>query len=290
MRPYRLICLLLLSLAACPLRAQELSGIWEGNYGKHLLMTTPQKLVVELFLHEDSLLTGASHLYYTNNRYEHYTLVGVYRAGDSMAYFREDSTLGVDLGPMGSNCLGNYTVKLSYGKEKMLLTGKWRDNSRKFLHCPTVDVYLEKPLPVKNVPKPAPPVAAKVPEAAPEPDRNLQRATDIQSLIEIAPAEKDSIKIEVLDNMEIDGDIISLYLDDRVLLHKKELSATPYTLYVSLKPGESVGKLKMAAESLGADPPCTALMVITTRTGKRYEVNLSSNFSKNAIVELFLKE
>jgi hypothetical protein len=279
-----------------PLQGQDLSGVWIGNYSKHIMMTHPEKLVVELYLHDDSLISGASHLYYRNNNYEHYTLVGSYNRKDSIAHFREDSTLGVQLGFMGSNCLGNYTTKFQVTDTSMLLLGKWSDNSTAVLGCPTVKVRLERPLPQKKLP-----VAAKVISKEKEPvaekavvkdkvkDKNLERASEIQSLIEISAAEKDSIKIELYDNKEIDGDVISLYLNEDALLHKYILSATPLVLYVSLNNGAVVDKIKMAAESMGSDPPCTAMMLITTRTGKKYQVNLSSNYNKNGIVEFFLK-
>lgn len=310
---YYCFFLLLICLIGHRLQAQELSGTWVGNYSKHIMMMNPQKLVVELFLHEDSILSGASHLYYRNNQYEHYTLVGRYNKKDSTAYFREDSTLGVKLGFMGSNCLGNYTVKLAVTDSSMQLTGKWGDNSRALFHCPTVKVFLEKPLP-RAKEKEKPPVAAqpiaKVEEKTPvitqpvakapaaekvvikEPvaDKNLQRASEIQSLIELSAAEKDSIKVEIFDNKEVDGDIISLYFNDNTVLSKQMLTATPLVLYLSLNKGEPMNKIKMAAESMGSDPPCTALMRITTSKGKKYEINLSSNYSKNSIVELFLKE
>ncbi len=311
---YWCISLVLACLGGNRLPAQELSGTWVGNYAKHIMMTNPQKLVVELFLHEDSILSGASHLYYRNNMYEHYTLVGRYNKKDSTAYFREDSTLGVKLGFMGSNCLGNYAVKLVVTDSSMQLTGKWSDNSRSLFHCPTVKVFLEKPLPHATVNKAKPRIVAqpiaKVEEKAPvitKPvvkapvaekavikehvaDRNLQRASEIQSLIELSAAEKDSIKVEIYDNKDVDGDIISLYFNDNTVLSKQMLTATPLVLYLSLNKDEPMNKIKMAAESMGSDPPCTALMRITTNKGKKYEINLSSNYSKNSIVELFLKE
>jgi hypothetical protein len=275
-----------------PLQGQDLSGVWVGNFSKHIMMTHPEKLVIELYLHDDSLISGASHLYYRNNNYEHYTLVGSYNRKDSIAHFREDSTLGVKLGFMGSNCLGNYTTKFQVTDTSMLLLGKWSDNSTSVLGCPTVKVRLEKPLPQKKLPVT---VDAKRKEKEPETDKivvkdkNLERTSEIQSLIEISAAEKDSIKIELYDNKEIDGDIISLYLNEDALLHKYTLNATPLVLYISLNNGVMVDKIKMAAESMGSDPPCTAMMLITTPTGKKYQVNLSSNYNKNSIVEFFLK-
>lgn len=280
-----------------PLPAQDLSGVWVGNYSKHILMTTPQKLVVELYLHDDSLITGASHLYYRNNMYEHYTLVGSYNRKDSIARFREDSTLGVKLGYLVNNCLGNYITKLTVNDTSMLLTGKWSDNRTSLGHCPTVNVHLAKPLSQRKAQvitetknRKQEPVPDKIAVKDKIDDKNLERASEIQSLIEIPVAEKDSIRIELYDNKEVDGDVISLYLNDEILLHKQQLRATPLVLYVSLNTGAVVDKIKMAAENMGSDPPCTAMMQITTRTGKKYKIDLSSNYSRNGIVELFLKQ
>jgi hypothetical protein len=179
----------------------------------------------------------------------------------------------------------------------MLLRGKWSDNSTPISRYPTVKVHLAKQLPQKKRPviaevksRKQEPVADKIAIKDKADDKNLERASEIQSLIEIPLAEKDSIKIELYDNKEIDGDVISLYLNDEVLFHKQLLGATPLVLYISLKSGATVDKIKMAAESMGSDPPCTAMMQITTRKGKKYKVDLSSNYNRNGIVELFLKQ
>jgi len=47
--------------------------------------------------------------------------------------------------------------------------------------------------------------------------------------------------------------------------------------------------LKLIAENLGAIPPNTALLIITTRKN-RYTITLSSDYLQNGSVELFLKE
>jgi hypothetical protein len=122
------------------------------------------------------------------------------------------------------------------------------------------------------------------------PAKIAQRETDVQSLIEIARTEKDSIKVEVYDNGEIDGDSVSVYQEEIQRINKKMITAKPITFYVSLNKNiNPIAHLRLVAESLGSIPPCTALMIVTTKS-KRYEVRLSSNFNKNATVELFLKE
>ena len=141
---------------------------------------------------------------------------------------------------------------------------------------------------------PAAPVAKNIPakQNAPVimPATISKRETDVQSILEIDAAEKDSIKVDVYDNGEIDGDSVSVYEENSPRINKKMITAKPITFYVSLnKNVNPIAHLRLVAENMGSIPPCTALMIITTKT-KRYEVRLSSNFNKNATVELFLKE
>ena len=141
---------------------------------------------------------------------------------------------------------------------------------------------------------PAAPVAKNTPaiKSAPAvmPAKISERETDVQSILEIGTGEKDSIKVDVYDNGEIDGDSVSVYEENVPRINKKMITAKPITFYVSLtKNVNPIVHLRLVAESLGSIPPCTALMIVATKT-KRYEVRLSSNFNKNATVELFLKE
>jgi hypothetical protein len=82
---------------------------------------------------------------------------------------------------------------------------------------------------------------------------------------------------------------VSIYFNDKLIIEKEMISLKPIVFYVFLDKQNPMSKIKLAAESLGTIPPCTALMIITTKL-KRYEVNLSSNFSSNAMIEFFLKE
>ena len=258
--------------------AQGISGVWVGNYKPLLFAATPEKLVVEIFVYNDSLITGASHLYYKNDQYEHYKINGRFKKNESIIYFSEDSTIAVKLGTWDQNCLGNYTMRLISRGNVLEMRGRWEDNSTALFPCQSTGVWLEKKVDEaikQSISKPV--------------DKNLERKSDIQSLIEISHAEKDSILVELYDNGIIDNDSASLYLDDSLLLHKQFVSNRPISLYITLDKQRPLSKLKLAAESLGSIPPCTALMIITTKK-KRYEVNVSSNFHSNGVVEFFLKE
>jgi len=257
--------------------AQDISGVWIGNYKGAVFAANPDKLVVEIIVYNDSLITGLSHLYYKHNEYEHYKIYGVIH-NDGTIYFSEDSTIAVKLGPMDENCMGNYTTKLSSTDTSLFLKGRWRDNSTALFHCASTDVWLEKK---KNIPKKQI-TSSKI-------DDKLQRTSDIQSLVELTSDEKESITLELYDNGIVDHDSVSLYLDDSMILYKQLVKAKPIVLNISLGKQTSLNKLKLVAESLGSIPPCTVFMIIKTKK-KRYEVNLSSTLNSNAVVEFFLKE
>lgn len=260
------------------LSAQDISGVWVGNYKPALVSTNPEKLVVEIFVYNDSIITGASHLYYKHDQYEHYKIYGKYRKKESFIYFSEDSTIAVKLGFMEENCLGNYKMTLTSTGKLLQMTGKWEDNSKALFRCSATGVWLEKK------------IDEKIQETNSQPiDKKLERRSDIQSLVEISNAEKDSILIELYDNGIVDNDSASIYLDDSLLINKQFVSSKPISFYISLDKQRPLSKLKLVAENLGSIPPCTVLMIVKTKK-KRYEVNLSSNFSSNGVVEFFLKE
>lgn len=115
------------------------------------------------------------------------------------------------------------------------------------------------------------------------------RSSLIQKQIFITAEERDSIKVELYDNGVIDGDTVTLFRDNRLVAQNQRLSNTPVVFYTSLDKGQKVQLLKMEAQNLGAITPNTALMIVTTRKA-RYNVPLSGDMTRNAVVELLLKE
>ena len=97
--------------------------------------------------------------------------------------------------------------------------------------------------------------------------------------------ESDSIRLSFYDNGEIDGDSISVFVNNNLVLSHQELAAKAFNLYLHLDSTRDVNEISMFAENLGRIPPNTALMVLTD--GKnRYEVFLSSSLTENATIQL----
>jgi hypothetical protein len=319
-----LIQLLGLCISSFSFCQNSITGTWEGLFLAPSFDLGQPKLVVEIHNFKDSLFTGITHLYYKENKYEHYKIMGWYDKKDGLLVFREVSTIAVDIG-VYANCLGTYIMTLRKEGTNMFQEGYWTSNIKDCSY--TTNVWLQKkvdeitkvPAPVKKAPVAKKPVTEDKPAAvnplkekittpqvatAPVTKNNIviktaplvmpakitQRETDVQAIIEIAPADKDSIKVEVYDNGDIDGDSVSVYEEHVQRINKKMITAKPITFYVNLnKNVNPISHLRLVAESLGSIPPCTALMIVTTKS-KRYEVRLSSNYNKNATVELFLKE
>jgi hypothetical protein len=99
----------------------------------------------------------------------------------------------------------------------------------------------------------------------------------------------DSIRLSFYDNAEVDGDSISVFLNNNLLLAHQELNAQAFNVYIKLDSTKEINEVSMFAENLGKYPPNTALMVVNDGY-KRYEVFLSSDFKGNATVRFKRKK
>ncbi len=97
-----------------------------------------------------------------------------------------------------------------------------------------------------------------------------------------------TLKIDILDDAEIDNDIVTVYFNKALVVDKKALTAKAFSFTVNLVEGK-INELVLYAENLGAIAPNTALMIINDGV-TRYEVKLSSDFKNNAPVKFELKK
>ena len=90
------------------------------------------------------------------------------------------------------------------------------------------------------------------------------------------------VKVKLYDNGEIDDDSISVFLNKKIVLSRKRLTASPLTLNFTMEDGEDQ-ELTMVAENLGRIPPNTSLMIVEAGE-QRFEVRITSTTQKNAVV------
>lgn len=139
--------------------------------------------------------------------------------------------------------------------------------------------------PAAPVVQPAPPVIQSIKPLSPAPA--FQKRAD--RIIRTIVADSNVVELEVYDNGEVDGDSISLFLDEQLVLDRQKISTRPIRQTLVLDPNKSSQLLRMYANNLGSIPPNTAVMIV--RFGERkYEVFLSADLEKNAVIELKRKE
>ena len=131
--------------------------------------------------------------------------------------------------------------------------------------------------------KPAPPPV--VIKTFPKPEILKTRENE---LVKTIITDEKEFKVELYDNGEIDGDRISVYHNNELIVSNKMLSDKPITFTIKAD-GVPIHEFVMVAENLGTIPPNTSLMVITAGN-QRYELFVTSTEQKNAVVRVEYKD
>ena len=99
------------------------------------------------------------------------------------------------------------------------------------------------------------------------------------------PVSGDSIEIRFYDNAEVDGDSISLFLNDKLIFEHVRLTSFAYTIKLSVKDMNESNEMVMVAENLGSIPPNTSYMVIMVGE-KKYDAQIVSTETTSALIRL----
>lgn len=116
-------------------------------------------------------------------------------------------------------------------------------------------------------------------------EKYTSRTKNILKKIEL---KQSSFKVDLYDDGDIDGDIVSVYYNGKPILSNKKLTDKPLTLSLTADLDKTENELLIYAENEGSIPPNTALMIVTDGT-TRTEVRVTSDAKKNGVV-LFSKK
>ena len=138
----------------------------------------------------------------------------------------------------------------------------------------------------------ATPAATKIAKAKidiPE-DATAKLASREIETIQRVSFRSDSLVISLFDNGQVDGDTVSVILNNKIIIAKKQLTenAITSTIYITPEMGDTL-QLVLFAENLGSIPPNTGLL--TVRDGnERYEIRFAGDLQKNAAIILLRKK
>ncbi len=307
---FLLVILLLLSGYGWEAKGQDLTGQWTGT-ATDGVSESKQKLVLSI-TEGDSSFGGVLHWYSPETQTIRHILVsGRFFARDSILTIREDSSKSI--GAEGSTAFaagrsadsgtragglqtgtagppgGFYILfyRRTAGRRDML-EGHWQTTADWTGKQGDLTIRLEKKAP-PFIPLPVikPPHKKKDSTDA----KQYQFFRDRESVVaaHIPVQGTDTIRIELYDNGEIDGDSVSLYLNNELVLQHLRLEAQAKVLLIPIDKSLPTNTLVLFAENLGKLPPNTALMVVTAH-GKTYNLFLSTDYKKNASVEFSLQE
>lgn len=118
------------------------------------------------------------------------------------------------------------------------------------------------------------------------PAQTRDRENNVIKTIEVDATE---ITIKIYDNGEVDDDTVSVYLDNKLVIASQRISSKPLTYKFQLNESEPEHIVTMVADNLGRIPPNTSLMIVNAGD-KRYEVFISTNEQKNAVIRFRYKK
>ncbi|MBL0152671.1 MAG: hypothetical protein IPP93_03980 [Chitinophagaceae bacterium] len=273
----RHICLLTgFVLLLSGLSAQDLNGIWKGK-----LVMEPGGCFpvynIELQLQvAGTKITGVSYHFSDTSNYVKETFDGRYVKDSNMILIGE---LGVTTFHIPADCVPcikkyNLTYHKGDGPEEQLRgswSGKTMDGKS---NCPPGTIVLQRF--DKSSFKPE----SKLPPTLTKRKAELVREIKVDTGV---------IHIDFYDNGQIDGDTISVYVNNMPTVSYKRLTAKPISISVKIDPKRTEQEVIMVGENLGEIPPNTALMIINAGE-KRYQLYLTSDETKNAMVRFIYEK
>jgi hypothetical protein len=98
--------------------------------------------------------------------------------------------------------------------------------------------------------------------------------------------QSDSLVLSLYDNGQVDGDTVSVVVNDQVIIARRGLTTTAITstFYTNNAPGDSL-RIIMYAENLGSIPPNTGLLIIQDGD-QSHQIRFEGDYQKNSAIIL----
>ncbi|MFY7840143.1 MAG: hypothetical protein ACOVP7_07695 [Lacibacter sp.] len=289
------LCLLLMAVAAA---GQDVSGLWRGRFTSNQPLQLSANYKYELLLfQEGNKLTGYSYsTLLDGNFYAVCEIKGTLFEG----YMVVTETKTIYENPPGDN--NNFQTHILFfnadGKEA---TGDWKQANKRAtqLFEDAGKTFLKKEqdpsksgllkiLEQKN--------AVVIAPSAPAPHQQPAEATILNrdslklsarplNILQTISVTADSISIELYDDGLIDGDSVSVFSNNSVLLSKVALTDKGLKQHIAAPFQNEELLISLYAENQGTIPPNTGVLVIRA-DDKRYEIRFTSDTKQSAAVRI----
>lgn len=273
-------CILIMVLFSCTisLTAQDLKGIWRGTRTQNAGGCFPEySLELHITYMDRNVFMGNAYSF-DHDRFTKVNFTGRYNPLNKRMVITEHAVLQYNVPDNCIPCIKTYDLNWAVNAEGESISGEWKGHEMGNSNsCQPGKIQLMR------VDKPTFPVDVFQSDTLANLQKTHPQEKREKELVQIITVDTSTMKIELYDNAEIDDDTVTVFLNNAMLLYKKRLTDKPLTLDVQIFPNTDY-ELLMYAENLGRIPPNTSLMVITAGA-KRYEVRISANQQKSAVVK-----
>jgi hypothetical protein len=255
------------------INAQDINGMWKGRLVMEPGGCFPvYNIELQIQVSGDKL-KGFSYHYSDTTNYVKETFEGMYRKDSNLLNIGEIGVTTFNIPSDCIPCVKKYLLSYHKGGNEEQLRGSWTgktmDNKT---NCPPGTIVLTRI--TKSAFKPTLPPSL------------LERKNELVKEIRV---DTGSIKIDFYDNGQIDGDTISVYVNNMPVVSNQRLGVKPVTINVKIDTRRTEQEVIMVGENLGTIPPNTALMIINAND-KRYQLYLTSDEKKNAMVRFIYEK
>lgn len=251
---------LILLVSTLALTAQGLAGIWKGTLTQAPGGCFPEYHVELQITVRDNIISGVCYHYSDVTNYVKKSFEGVYNPATKAISINEKSMLTFHIPQECTPCIRYYSLVHVKDVKKEYLSGDWGGV-------------------VLNTNTPCAPGRITL-------TRALQSEFDHIQEIKV---DTGKIRLDFYDNGEIDGDTVSVLLNNDVLVSHQRLALKPITVEVAVDLQHPQQEVTMVGDNLGSIPPNTALLIITSGK-KRYRLYLKSTEQKNAQVRFIYEK
>jgi hypothetical protein len=254
-------------------QAQDINGIWKGK-----VVMAPGGCFpvynIELQLQvAGTRIIGTAYHFSDSLNFVRENFEGVYKKDSNLVSIQEIGIITFKMKDDCVPCVKKYSLSYHKGGGNVVaeeqLRGSWSG----------------KALDGKTVCDPGTIVLTRFEKATFKPDLKLPPTLTGRTaeLVKEIKVDTGNIRIDFYDNGQIDGDTISVYVNNMPSVSNRRLSTKPVSLSVRVDLKRTEQEVIMVGENMGSIPPNTALMIVYAGE-KRYQLYLTADDKKNAMV------
>lgn len=271
-----LYCFLLTTLVT---QGQDINGIWKGK-----LVMAPGGCFpvynIELQIQvAGSRITGTAYHFSDSLNYVRESFEGTYKKDSNQIIIQENGIITFKIKEECVPCIKNYRLTYHKGGGNVVMEEQLRGT------------WTGKASDGKTPCDPGTIVLTRFDKSAFKPDIKLPPSLTNRKaeLVKEIKVDTGVIKIDFYDNGTIDDDTISVYVNNMPIVSNKRLTTKPVSISLKIDLKRTEQELIMVGENLGSIPPNTALMIVTAGD-KRYQLYLTSDDQKNAMVRFIYEK